>query len=125
MFFASSIMHSEFSLGRGGGYTEQKHATENLPPCYGLSMLSPACSTKSGSATAETGVGDVLYSKKDVRDFIYRQDVEKHRTKKFMQREDNLEKYMKSAVIYRAKRKRRASLAGCLEFLTNIFCLKF
>ncbi|KAM1054368.1 hypothetical protein ACFX2I_001722 [Malus domestica] len=119
-------MHSEFSLGRGGAYAEQKHAAENSPPCYGVSILSPACSTKYSSAAAETGVGDVLYGKNDVRDFMYREDdLEKHRRSKYMQIEDHLETHMRSAVIYRAKRKRRASLAGCLEFLKTIFCLKF
>ncbi|KAM2975616.1 hypothetical protein FF1_001761 [Malus domestica] len=118
-------MHCEFSLGRGGGYAEQKHATENPPSCYGLSMLSLDCYTKSGSAAAETGVGDVFYGRNDVGDFMYREDdLEKHTRRKFMQGEDDLEKYMRSAVIYSAKRKRRASLAGCLEFLKTIFCLK-
>ncbi|KAM1141878.1 hypothetical protein ACFX2I_041794 [Malus domestica] len=66
-------MAREFSHG-GGGYAEQKHATENPPPCSELSTLpstTPAASTESGDAAAKTGAEDVLYGEEYVGDFMY------------------------------------------------------
>ncbi|KAM1020568.1 hypothetical protein ACFX14_041819 [Malus domestica] len=103
----------EFSH-RGGGYAEQKHVAENPPPCSELSTLpltTPAASTESGDAAAETGAEDVLYGEDYVGDFMYK--------------EDDLEQDMRREVICSAETKRHASFAGCLEFLKIICCLKF
>ncbi|KAL6291338.1 hypothetical protein ACE6H2_008848 [Prunus campanulata] len=94
------------------GCTEQA-IMENPPPSP-LSLVVPA-SSSDAAVPLKNGMGDFLFGKYDMQDFMYREDVLEQYTRR---REMELR-------CSRKRPKRQASFAECLEFLKIMCCIQF
>ncbi|CAB4271229.1 unnamed protein product [Prunus armeniaca] len=96
------------------GCTEQA-IMENPPPSHlsSVSLVVPA-SSSDAAVPLKNGMGDFLFGKYDMEEFMYRDDV--------------LEQYTRREMELRCSRKRpkrQASFAECLEFLKIVCCFRF
>lgn len=89
---------------------------ENPPPSHlsSLSLVVVPASSSDAAVPLNNGMGDFLFGKYDMEDFIYREDV--------------LEQYTRREMELRCSRKRpkrQASFAECLEFFKIMCCFQF